>query len=92
MELESIKIPLDNGMYLIVERNTDPNFSKELFIGIGDGQLWYQDLAIVRPAYEIQEDLSTKWNGEKFDVLVYADKDQEDYTHEFHVDLYHGGI
>lgn len=92
MKLETIKIPLDNGMYLIAERNTDPNFSKELFIGLSDGQLWYQDLAVVRPSYEIQEDLSTKWDDEKFDILVYADKDQEDYTHEFHVDLYHGGI
>ena len=87
-----VLIELSNGMKLVAEQNTDPNFSKEIFIGISDGEMWYQDLAIIRPTYEFDRNGDTKWNDDEFEVLVYADKDDEDYTNRFVVGMYKGGI
>lgn len=88
-----ISIPLSNGFYLVAERNTDPNYNREIFIGITDGNgVWWQDLAVVRNAYKYDHDLNVIWKDEEFDVLVYADKDNEDFTHDFTVGLHHGGI
>lgn len=87
-----IVIDLPNGFQLVAERNTDPNFKNEIFIGITDGNgVWWQDLAIVRQAYEITQE-KTEWKDDEFDILVYSDKDNEDFTHDFTVGLYHGGI
>lgn len=87
-----IDIPLPSGYHLVAEQNTDPMFSNELFIGITDGNgVWWQDLAIVRNAYQYEGD-KVCWKDEEFDVLVYSDKDNEDFTHDFTVGLYHGGI
>lgn len=87
-----IVIDLPNGFQLVAERNTDPNFKNEIFIGITDGNgVWWQDLAIVRQAYEIKQE-ETEWKDDEFDILVYSDKDNEDFTHDFTVGLYHGGI
>lgn len=38
----------------------------------------HQDLVIVRHLD----------NGNKFEVIVYADKDDEDYTNKFEIELY----
>lgn len=89
---ERITIPLQTGFQLIAERNTDPNYRNEIFIGITDGNgVWWQDLAVVRNAYQIDGD-KVVWKDDEFDVLVYSDKDNEDFTHDFTVGLYHGGI
>lgn len=88
-----IEIPLPNGYFLVAEQNTDPSYLNEIFIGITDGNgVWWQDLAVVRNAYEIGDDYKIHWKDEEFDVLVYSDKDNEDFTHDFTVGLYHGGI
>lgn len=84
-----IAIQLPNGFQLVVEKNPDNNFSREFFIGITDEDgVWWQDLAVVRSAYEIGNDLKPNWKDDKFDVLVYSDEHNEDYTHEFTVGLY----
>ena len=41
--------------------------------------VWNQDLAIVR--------FVADQNGNEFEVLVYADKDSEDYTDQFRIGL-----
>lgn len=88
-----IVIPLSNGYELVAEQNTDPNYRNEIFIGITDGNgVWWQDLAVVRNAYEIGDDLGVRWKEDEFDVLVYSDENNEDFTHDFTVGLYHGGI
>lgn len=87
-----IDIPLPNGFHLVAEKNTDPMYANEIFIGITDGNgAWWQDLAIVRNAYQYVGD-EVVWKDEEFDVLVYSDKSNEDFTHDFTVGLYHGGI
>lgn len=85
-----IVIPLPNGYQLVAERNTDPSYNREIFIGITDGNgVWWQDLAVVRNAYEIMDNLKTKWKDNEFEVLVYGKEDDEDYTESFVVGLYH---
>lgn len=87
-----IVIPLPNGLNLVAEQNSDPNYSREIFIGIMDrGGVWHQDLAIVRNAYTYNHNLDVEWKDEAFEVLVYSDKDNEDFTHDFSIGMYHGG-
>ncbi len=86
--LPVIDIPLENGYHLVAEQNTDPSFSKEIFIGIKDKDgVWHQDLAVVRNSYIIN-DSDIKYKDGEFDVLVYSDKDNEDFTHDFTIGLY----
>lgn len=88
-----IKISLQNGYSLVVEQNSDPEYAKEVYIGIEDKEgAWCQDLAIVRNAYEIDNNLKVKWKDDEFEVLVYGDENSEDYTDAFKIGLYKGGI
>ena len=85
-----IVIPLSNGYQLVAERNTDQNHNREIFIGITDSNgVWWQNLAFVGNAYEITNDFKTKWKDEEFEVLVYGEADDEDYTGRFKIGLYH---
>lgn len=74
-----IIIELQNGLQLAVEQNQDPNFSKEIYVGVIKDNVWYQDLAIVRSVAD--------QNDNEFEVLVYADQDSEDYTDQFRIGL-----
>lgn len=88
-----IVIHLPNGFDLVAEQNTDPNYPNEIFIGITDGNgAWWQDLAIVRNAYTYNSNLDVIWKNEEFEALVYSDKDNEDFTHKYSIELYHGGV
>lgn len=88
-----IVIHLPNGFDLVAEQNTDPKYSNEIFIGITDGNgVWWQDLAIVRNAYTYNNNLDVEWKDEEFEVLVYSDKDNEDFTHDFSIGIHHGGV
>ena len=88
-QCNKIAIPLPNGYQLVAERNTDPNYNREIFIGITDGNGVWQDLAVVRNAYEITNDFKTKWKDEEFEVLVYGKEYDDDYTESFNIGLYH---
>lgn len=92
-----IVIPLSNGYQLVAERNTDPNFDREIFIGIKDKNgVWWQDLAVVRPALTPIDYYATypftferpMWENDKFEVLVYGKEYLEDFTDRFKVGLY----
>lgn len=88
-----IVIPLPNGFQLVAERNPDWSFRNEIFIGITDGNgVWQQDLAVVRNAYGYDHDLNTVWKDGEYEVLVYSDENDEDYTHKFTISQYHGGV
>lgn len=87
-----ITIPLQNGYNLVAEQNSDPDYSREIFIGIMDKNgVWYQDLAIVRNAYTYNN-LDVEWKDDEFEVLVYSDKDNEDFTDDFSIGIYHEDI
>ncbi len=76
---QEMDITLNNGYHLIVEQNTDPGYQNEIMVCITDNNNSVnQDLAIVRHLD----------NGNKFEVIVYADKDDKDYTDKFEIELY----
>lgn len=86
--MERFEIPLDNGGKLVVEKNQGSEFDKEIYVGIENASGAYvQDLVIVRPTYTIDNEI-VKFNSEPFEVLVYADADNEDYTNKFIVPLH----
>lgn len=92
-ETQKIIIDLPNGMKLVAEQNNNPNFKNEIFIGVmKDDGVWYQDLAIVRNSYYYNKNGEVVWADDRFNVLVYADKDDKDFTDYFAIGLYHGGI
>ena len=84
-----IKIKTKSGKYLVVDYSDDD--FKDLCISLeSDKGDWIQDLAIVREKYEFKENESGEHTVEQikgvYEVLVYADKDSEDYTHKFDID------
>lgn len=84
-----IEIKLPNGYKLVAEQNNDPQYNRELFVGIenADG-VWHQDLAVIRNSYSYGEDGAVLWDDKKFDILVYGSEHDEDFTEEFSVGLY----
>ena len=93
MRFDKVNIDLSNGFKLVAEKNSDPAYANEIFVGITDGNgVWWQDLAVIRQAYKYDSDGSVKWSDEEFEVMVYTDKDNEDYTHKFSIGLFHCGI
>lgn len=86
---QQITIPLGNGRKLIATRNTNPDYKNEIIVSVLDSDdVWLQDLAIIRPSYSIDENLEINWSNDKFDVLVYAANDTEDYPYEFVIPSY----
>lgn len=84
-----IVINLQNGLNLVAEQNPDPNYRNEIFVGIQTSEgVWHQDLAIVRNAYSVEDNLAINWDPDKFFVTVFADKNNEDCTNIFSIGLY----
>ena len=88
-EQNRVVIMLPNGCKLVAEQNADPQYSREMFIGIEDAAgAWLQDLAIVRSSYRYDGD-KVVWNDEQFDVMVFGEEDEENFTEEFNIQLRH---
>lgn len=72
---------------LVVERGADKDY-KEIFIGLEDKDgMWIQDIAVIGQKYHYDEDCEVV-HDKGINVLVYADANNEDYTHEFKIDIY----
>ena len=82
------KIRIDLGFaVLVVEKNPDPSF-KEFFVTLEDKNSdWLQDIAVIGQNYSISSSLDIVPKDE-VRVLVYGDKNNEDYTDEFVIGLY----
>ena len=86
--MNKIVIPLSNGFKLIAEQNSDSEFNKEIFVGIETPTgAYHQDLAIIRPTYEFDND-NVVFGSDTFEMLIFGDEKQEDYTDKFVVPLY----
>lgn len=85
--LDKFIIPLSNGYKLIAERNTG-EFDKELYVGIESPEGAYvQDLTVVRPTYKFKDN-EVVFDADKFEILIFANSEQEDYTDKFVVPLH----
>lgn len=90
MDSQKIVIPLPDGFKLVAERGSDRDYY-EIFVGIvREDDVWWQDLAVVRNAYHYEKGTLIT-DKDKYEVLVYGDENNEDYTDLFKIDLYHGG-
>ena len=90
--MENNRIVIDLGFAkLVAEKGIDDKYN-EIYVGIEKNGVWVQDLAIVREKYHYEDspnsDLPTVVNEDKFEVLVYANKDDEDYTNKFIIEQY----
>lgn len=91
--MENNRIVIDLGFAkLVAEKGFDDKYN-EIYIGIEKNGVWVQDLAIVREKYHYKDIhdsdiLPTVVNEGKFEVLVYANKDDEDYTNKFIIEQY----
>ena len=96
MNPQRIKVRLPNGFYLVAENSADTSYPYEIYVGIlGEDGIWYQDLAVVRNSYHYDDDDGSSgpvFDEDKYEILVYGDENSEDYTHEFKIGHYHGGI
>ena len=73
---------------LVAEKSTDPTYPNEIIIGLEDKDGSYlQDIAVVGQRYHYNKDNELAFENE-LSVKVWADKDNEDYTHEFKIDVY----
>ncbi len=81
------RIEIDLGFAtLTVDKSADPNFPRAIYIGLEKDGQWLQDLVFVTQKYHYGEDELVYEEGIR--VLVYADKDSEDYTNEFNIGIY----
>lgn len=84
--MEKIKIDLGFAT-LVAEKGTHKNY-REIFIGLENkAGCWLQDLAIVGQKNHYADDAGVV-QDKGIDIMVYADKDNEDYTHHFEVGVY----
>lgn len=87
-----IQVDLANGNKLVAECGYDPNYPREIFIGIeSEGGVWVQDLAYVSQKYSYVTD-EIVYDDNNMSVKVYADQYTEDYTHDFTIGIYAGEV
>lgn len=82
-----VRIDIGNGLYLVAQQNEHYDYRREIFIGIQNRDGWWlQDLAVVRNAYRYDES-GVVWRDGDFEVLVYGNSEEEDYTERFGIGL-----
>lgn len=85
---QKIVIDLHNGTKLVAEEGCDSTFPGEIYIGIMDeSEVFWQDLAVVRGKYN-NNGIEPRYGDDKFEVLVYTDEKNEDYTKKFEIKRY----
>lgn len=84
--MENKKIKIDLGFAsLVVEAGNDQ--MKEVYVGLEDGNgAWFQDLTVIGQKYHVDGENIAYDEGIR--VRVFADKDNEDYTHSFDIDIF----
>ena len=87
MRMSEILLPLGNGFYISAEKSTDPAFPNEIYVGLFKDDVWYQDLAIIRQPYSFVNG-TPRFDTGGCEVVVYADKDNEDFTDEFYIGIH----
>ena len=84
--MENKKIKIDLGIAsLVVEAGNDQ--MKEVYVGLEDSNgAWFQDLTVIGQKYHVDGENIAYDEGIR--VRVFADKDNEDYTHSFDIDIF----
>lgn len=88
-----IEIPIENGWKIVAEQNSDPNYSREIYVGIEDANgVWMQDLVCIQNKYQYKgfgcsDEDWFKWIPGLFHVIVWGDNGADDYTDKFTIPL-----
>ena len=84
--MENKKVKIDLGFAsLVVEAGNDQ--MKEVYVGLEDSNgAWFQDLTVIGQKYHVDGENIAYDEGIR--VRVFADKDNEDYTHSFDIDIF----
>lgn len=83
-----IEIPVGNGLKIVAEQNSDPNYDREIYVGIEDADgAWIQDLTCIANEYKYDSDGQVEWNDGVFRVIVWSSHYTDDSTDEFTVRL-----
>ncbi len=82
---ERICLRLTDEVFLVAEINIGAHIMpyKEIFVGLERDGVWFQDLAVIREKYYYEDTLTVVPEHGRYEVLVYSDSDDEDYTHRF---------
>lgn len=87
-ENNRIELPIANGHKFVCERSIDPEYPNEFFVGIEDKDgVWIQDFAIIRQRYNYNENGEVEYDDDNFEILVFGDDENEDYTDKFNIAL-----
>lgn len=81
---QRIVIPLKNGVSLVAEASTNPDFPCEIYVGLMKDGVWIQDLCAVTQEYQY-ENGDVQFSDTATNVLVWSNENYEDYTHKFTV-------
>ena len=79
-----IRINLDENLELVAELYNHDGKHPEITVYIEKDGMIYQDVCLVRP----HENERCVQETDMVDCIVWSDKDDEDYTHKFIVDIY----
>ena len=84
--MENKKIKIDLGFAtLVVEAGNDQ--MKEVYVGLEDSKgSWFQGLTVIGQKYHVDGENIAYDEGIR--VRVFADKDNEDYTHSFDIGIF----
>ena len=83
---------IGNGKKIVAEAlDWHDDFPNELAVYImDDNGVVIQDICLIREHYKVNTELETIANGDVIDCMVWADPEDEDYTHKFYIDAYKG--
>ena len=88
MRSKRITVPLTHGLKLVAETSGDPEYPREMYIGIEDrAGCWVQDIVIVMNNYHYKSDGQLDYMDDAFKVLVYEDENNDDATRELLIRL-----
>lgn len=79
-----ISIKLNNGKELVAELYNHDGEHPEITVYIREDGLIYQDICLVRP----HDGINCVQEKDSVDVLVWADKNNEDFTDEYWIEFY----
>ena len=84
--MENKKIKIDLGFAtLVVEAGNDQ--MKDVYVVLEDSKgSWFQDLTVIGQKYHVDGENIAYDEGIR--VRVFADKDNEDYTHSFDIGIF----
>jgi len=87
---ERIEIPIGENKLVAIINDWKDEMPKEIFISLFDKNgRCFQDICMVREHYHYStKDEDFKIDSSLVDCMVWADSDNEDYTHKFTIGVY----